>query len=414
MKTATIVSLLRNRNFLLYSVGNVLSLTGNWVQLVAVSWLIWEMTHSTAWLGIMAASQFAPIFLVGPYAGVLADRFERRKLVIFSNIGGLLCSLAMFLIYEAGTLTILVLFLLRAAQSVFVSLGQPARMAIVPKLAPPDQQTAAIALGTINFNLARLVGPLLSGVVVTAGGMGMAMLFNSISYLAFIFTLLGLRLPEDGLQSGRRRRNKSSWREAREGIAYACSNRVILTMIIMYGSVVLFARPVMQMLPAYVDKVFGQGMLGLSLLTSAAACGSLLGGLAMTRSQLPDSLMRVVLFSNISIALTAIGFASMSNFYAAMAFAVVLGAMIVVFGISAQSLVQHEVGDEARGRILSLWFMLHRGGPALGAFIFGFVAEFAGMVWPVVAGGVLVMLTSLALRHYRHRAVAADGFDLKT
>ncbi len=406
MKISTVRQLFGNRNFALFSVGNVLSLTGNWIQLVAVSWLIWELTSSTVWLGIVAASQFVPIFLVGPLGGVLADRLDRRRLILFSNGGGLFCALALFAIYTTGHLNVVIICIIRALQAAFQSLGQPARLAVVPRLVPSAQQTAAIAIGNISLHTARLLGPILSGVVVAFSGIGLAMLMNAVSFVVFISCIAAIRLPDLERKAPRSPdRRAGAFSEAIEGMACLGHNKAILMTVILAAVMVLFARPIMFMLPAYVDMVFAEGMAGLSILISMSAAGSILGGLSMARTRHSSGLMKVVLLSSLAIAAAAAAFALVREYWVAGAFLVVLGFMNVVFSVSSQSLVQHAVDEDTRGRVMSSWFMLNRGGPALGTFFFGIVADLIGLSWPIILGSGVVLMTVLLCLLYRRRVL---------
>ncbi|MCY3815261.1 MAG: MFS transporter [Gammaproteobacteria bacterium] len=406
MKISTVRQLFGNRNFALFSVGNVLSLTGNWIQLVAVSWLIWELTNSTVWLGIVAASQFVPIFLVGPLGGVLADRLDRRWLILFSNGGGLFCALALFVIYTTGHLNVVIICIIRALQAAFQSLGQPARLAMVPRLVPSAQQTAAIAIGNISLHTARLLGPILSGVIVAVSGIGLAMLVNALSFMVFISCIAAIRLPDLERKAPRSPdRRAGAFSEAIEGMAFLGHNKAILMTVILAAVMVLFARPIMFMLPAYVDMVFVEGMAGLSILISMSAAGSILGGLSMARTRHSSGLMKVVLLSSLAIAAAAAAFALVREYWVAGAFLVVLGFMNVVFSVSSQSLVQHAVDEDTRGRVMSSWFMLNRGGPALGTFFFGIVADLIGLSWPIILGSGVVLITVLLCLLYRRRVL---------
>lgn len=406
MKISTVRQLYGNRNFALFSAGNVLSLTGNWVQLVAVSWLIWELTNSTVWLGIVAASQFVPIFLVSPLGGVLADRLDRRRLILFSNGGGLLCALAMFAIYGTGHLNVVIICVIRALQALFQSLGQPAKLAVVPRLVPAEQQTAAIAIGNISLHMARLLGPILSGVVVAFSGIGLAMLVNALSFAVFISCIAAIRLPDMAGRSARPGgRRAGALNEAIEGVVYLGRNKAILMTVILAAVMVLFARPIMFMLPAYVGAVFDEGMAGLSILISMSAAGSILGGLSMARTQHSGGLVKVVLLSSLAIAAAATAFALVREYWVAGTFLVVLGFMNVVFSVSSQSLVQHAVDEDTRGRVMSSWFMLNRGGPALGTFFFGIVADLIGLSWPVILGSGVIVMTVLLCLLYRKRVL---------
>jgi len=251
-----------------------------------------------------------------------------------------------------------------------------------------------------------LLGPILSGVVVAFSGIGLAMLMNAVSFVVFISCIAAIRLPDLERKAPRSPdRRAGAFSEAIEGMACLGHNKAILMTVILAAVMVLFARPIMFMLPAYVDMVFAEGMAGLSILISMSAAGSILGGLSMARTRHSSGLMKVVLLSSLAIAAAAAAFALVREYWVAGAFLVVLGFMNVVFSVSSQSLVQHAVDEDTRGRVMSSWFMLNRGGPALGTFFFGIVADLIGLSWPIILGSGVVLMTVLLCLLYRRRVL---------
>ncbi|MBT77519.1 MAG: hypothetical protein CL798_04925, partial [Chromatiales bacterium] len=232
MHLSSFTSLFSNRNYAIFVSGNLISLTGNWVQIVAVAWLTWEMTGSTLWLGIMAMAQVVPFVLVTPWAGVLADRYERRKIIFLSQSGACLTALTLFALYELGILTIGILFVMKALLATCVAFGQPARMAMTPELVSRKDLGSAIAFGAVTFNIARFIGPAVAGLIIALGDVGLAFFINAGSFLALLLAVKMLKLADRKPVAVDKRR--SNLEQAWDGLLYAAHHRGISVVMSLY------------------------------------------------------------------------------------------------------------------------------------------------------------------------------------
>jgi MFS family permease len=392
LRVATLVGLLSQRRYAIYTAGNSLSLIGTWIHRLATAWLAWKLTHSPFWLGIVAASGFVPMLLVGPVGGVLADRYDQRWQIIFSQFGAFLLMLGLYGSYKAGLLDIGLLISFRVALTALVSLSQPARLALMPQLVGPEYMTAAISFGAVVFNLARFVGPGLAGLLIANGDFALAFLVNGISYLALVMAMLAIRLEPESRP--RRRSEARLLRDLGASVAYIAGHAGITRMFVLFAVVVIAGRPVSEMLPAFVGAVFGRGPDGLAILTTSMALGSIAGGLWSTERN-RQGLTRLAILSGGIYGICIGLFAFVPNFWVGTAIMTVASGLTVVNGVAAQTLVQTSVDPDMRGRVLSFWFVLSRGGPGLGALLLGSLSEWFGLAGPFAAGGALCLAASL-------------------
>jgi MFS family permease len=393
-----------NRNYAIYAAGNAVSLVGTWVQRVAVGWFAWELTHSGFWLGAVAFADLFPVVVVGPLAGVLADRIQRWKLVLACQIAALAQAGLLFVLAALGAIGVEGLVLLTFALGFIVGVHQPARLSFVPSLVPARDLATAVAISSVIFNLARFVGPAISGLVIVGFGIAPAFLLNALSYLAAIAALLALRLGPE--RPAERRAAGGVVREAHAGIRYAFRHPAIARLLSLSLAVSLFARPLLELLPAFADAAFAMGAGGLAALTSAAGLGALAAGLWLAQRGAVAGLSRIALASAFVSGLAAALFAAVPSFALALPAAAAAGFGMVASGISVQTLIQSCVEDAMRGRVLSLWGLIFRGAPALGAFAMGWLSGYVGLAPPPVAGGLLCAALALLAFRWRRRLVA--------
>lgn len=391
MRLAAIRSLLAERNYAIFMSCNAFSLIGTWVHRIAIAWLAWELTKSPFWIGVIAAAGFVPIFIVGPIGGVMADRFNQKRQIIASQFLAFLLMLALFVVYELGALNLWLLILFRILLTTLVSIAQPARLVLVPKLVSPQNLTAAVSFGALVFNLARLIGPGVAGILLVGGDFGLAFLLNGFSYLALCAGLFAIKVDTSAPPS--RKRKRSVFADIGESFSYIRRHEGIAAMFLLYAVCVIAGRPVSEMIPAFVDGVFDAGLGGVAFVTSAMALGSILGGLWSVRGN-ADGLTMITVAASAAYGLCIAIFAWMPHFYIAVAVLTIASAFSVIHGVSAQTLVQTAVEEGMRGRVLSLWFVLSRGGPALGAFAIGALSEVAGIVALFTLGGALCVLAA--------------------
>ena len=196
----------KNTTYGIYAAGNAVSLVGTWMQRISVSWLTWEMTHSGLWLGIMAFADFFPGLVVGPLAGVFADRTDQLTIVKFSQVVSLLQAMVLFALIAAHHLNIWGLVALTAFQGAVVAFNQPARLALVPSLVAESDLGFALAINSVIFNVARFIGPMVAGLVIVWSGVAASFAANAASYVVFLLALWWVRIDDTAAKASKRRK----------------------------------------------------------------------------------------------------------------------------------------------------------------------------------------------------------------
>ena len=387
-------SALRHKNYAIYLAGNTLSLHGLWVYRVALGWFAWQLSHSELWVGVVAFTQFAPAVVFGPIFGVLADRFDRKATSILVNSLSVINMLLLGLLTALEFIDIRVLALLSLMQGVLDGAHVPVRLSIVPNLVPRSQLESAIALTSVAFNLSRFVGPALAGPVIAVWGVGTAFVINGVSYLALIAAMVVVRLNPS---AGPRRERKHPWAELKEGARYVFSHTVVRALLFAVAAGSIFARGGLEMLPAFVDVVYGKGASALATLTSAIGGVAVVAGLLLTRRTAWMS-VKVVRAGIFVAGILIVAFAYASDFRLAVALVALLGAILTLCAIGSQILIQSSIEDEMRGRVGSFWAIIVMGGTSLGGLLVGAAAGTFGLQPAVAVSGMACTLMILASR----------------
>ncbi len=394
------IAIFRYRNFRLYMAGHGLSLVGLWLHRVAVGWLAWDLTGSGTWLGVIAMVDLAPAVVLGPIAGALADRFDRRRLAQLFQIVAMIQAVLLAALSFAGVLDIWLLAALTLALGVNQSFWQPARLALVPSLVPRADLATAIAVNAVVFNVARFLGPAAAGAIIVWAGVGWAFLANAVSYLAFIYALAVLSLPPPATAD----RRHGIFADMVQGIRYALRHPGISPLLLLLAAFAVLVRPVVELLPGFAEAVFARGAGGLAIMTSTMGAGALVAGLWLARRGGGD-LMGLVATAGSVGALVLFAFAATSWFAFALACLAVAAFCQTCMGVGGQTLLQSAIDDVMRGRVLSFYGMIFRGGPALGAVAMGTASEVTGLQVPV-ALGALIGVAACALAYRRRHALA--------
>ena len=397
-----ILRALRNPNYGLYASGNAISLIGTWMQRVAVGWLTWQLTESGAWLGAIAFADLFPTVLIGPLAGVAADRWDRLKALRAGQVLLMLQALLLFALTASGAITIWLLLALSLFLGIVAAFNQPARLALISSLVPRDDLPAAVATNSIIFNSARFLGPAAAGLIIVTGGIAAAFAVNAASYAFFIFVLSRIRLrpPEEP-----KPRRRGLFAEVAEGVAYVARHPGIGPLLLLLLAVSFGARPFVELLPGFAGAVFQAGAEGLAVMTSTVGLGAVTGGLWLAQRE-GRGLTTVVLTSPLVLAAALLVFVAGGSLWLALPALFAAGFAMVAGGVGTQTLLQLSVEGALRGRVMSLYGVIFRGGPALGALTMGALSEVVGLRWPL-AGGVLLAALACALLWLRRRRLAA-------
>jgi MFS family permease len=386
---------LRSGPFRLYLLGGFFGLLGMWTMRVVAAWLAWDLSGSAAWTGTVAFLSFAPTMVSGPFFGVVADRVDPRFGIAATQSIQATVAVALLALVLADALTLGALCAAALAIGVAASAYHPMRMSLAPRLAPRDALPQAIAMTAVNFNLTRMIGPMLGGWLLAHAGGETALTLAAVCYgpQILVMFLLPAQPPEardataptgviEDLAAGAR----YAWAEGRMREAMAIS-----------GAFALIGRGVLELLPAAADGVFHKGAAGLGMLAAAAGAGAMLSALHLARrgSETPGLMRMSRRAAYCGLALTAaLGFAP--NWPLALALTAGIGLCGTAVGIGTQSVVQIEAPDGLRGRLTSLWIVVGIGGAALGAVALGAAADLIGL-GPALAGGAALSAGLLLL-----------------
>lgn len=390
---AAVGRVLTYRNAQIFYGGSLLSWTGLWIQRIAVDWFAWQLTHSPAWVGVLAFCNLFPSVIISPIAGAIADRVDRQRM---TSVTQLLCGMEAVLLIgliESGHITVQLMATLEVLLGLLQAFQQPARQCLVPGLVPRSELTGAVALNSLTYNLARFIGPAISGPIVALWGVVPAIAVNAACYAATSASMPLLRLPPEvrrGHPSG-----SSVWAEALTGLSYVARHPGMGPLFLFAACMGLCLRSVPEMLSPFVAQLFGRGAGGLAIFSSTMGIAALMGGLLVAMRGRVAGLARVSVGAGTLLVVATAGFVATRSFEVAVMCIAVMGAATTMHGIAAQTLLQSSCSSAMLGRVISLWGMVVRAMPALGALIFGSVSELVGLRLPVLVAAGLAAGVSL-------------------
>jgi MFS family permease len=394
----------RNPNFGIYSAGSAVSLIGMWMERIAIGWLTWQLTESGFWLGVVAFADFFPVVLVAPIAGAVADRWDRLRILKASQAVLLVQASVLCALTATGHIDIAMIVVLTTIHGIVVAFNQPARLALVPSLVPQADVGPAVAINSVIFNLARFIGPIFAGLAIVWSGVAEAFAANALSYVVFLIALARIRIAPGEIMSAPAH---SFLADIRDGIRYTMTHPGIGALFVLLVAFGVGGRPLPELLPGFADEVFRAGAAGLSILASAIGGGAILGALWVGHRAHTSNLMAVTLAAALGSALTAIAAIVTDHLWFAVPAVVAYGFCSAAAGIASQTLVQLASDRNMRGRVMGLYGLIFRGGPAIGALSAGIISVQLGLRWPVFIGAVMVMAAWLWAYLRRDRIAAA-------
>lgn len=404
---------LRVRNYRLFASGQIVSLTGTWMQRVAQDWLVLDLSHNSGTaLGVVTALQFTPTLLLGLWGGVLADRYDKRRLLLVTQSTMGLLALVLGLLDASGVVTLWQVFALAALLGVSNAVDVPVRQAFVVEMVGQDELTNAVSLNSATFNSARIIGPAVAGLMINWVGTGPVFFVNAASVAAVLVGLVMMR-PAELYRAPVVARARG---QLREGIRYVRSRADLVVPMVLVFIVGTFGLNFQITLALMTKQVFGLGAGAYGMLSTSLAVGSLMGALMSTRRRNRPRLRMLVL------AATAFGLvetlAGVMPSYATLALMLVpAGATALTFTIAANSTVQMGSEPTMRGRVMALYLLCFLGGTPVGAPMIGALAEhFGARASLIVGGGVCAaaaLLVGLLLAHRRGVQVDQIAAELR-
>jgi MFS family permease len=380
---------MRHHSFRVYLVGHIPSVIGVWVTRVAIGWLAWQLTGSAFWLGVIAAADSLPVLLLGPFGGVLADRFDRRNISVVTQAALCVVSFILAILTFSGLITIWILFFLALFRGMTFAFWQPVRLSLMPNLVPREEIPIAIALNSSIFNTAQFIGPALASGLLALGGPGLAFSFAVFAAGIMVWALLAINVP---MSVDSRLEHGSIFTEMFEGMRYGLTHPGIAPMLLLLLLLGIGIRPLTELMPGFADIVYGLGVTGYSMMVSSVGVGAMCGAIWMLRQGNRGGITKIALMSGVFGGGAALLFALISWLPLALICLSILGFSMTSCGIATQQLIQLSVPDNMRGRVLSLFGMVFRSGPALGALLMGWIADTTGLSWPVAVGAAIGLL----------------------
>jgi len=375
----------RYRDFRLIWAGAFTSTTGTWMQNVAQSWLVLELTGSAFYLGLVSFLADLPILLFSLVGGVVADRMDRRKLLLGSQYIQMTCAFVLTALVLLDRVHINHILILAFIGGTGMSFGGPAYQALIPGLVGREDVPKAIALNSIQFNLARMVGPLIAGVAIAAGGMALCFGLNGISFLAVILSLYLIRANFVPQRTG-----DSVLKGLRDGFAYMKS-RGALWQLTVLGFVSTFCGiPLLTLLPVFAKDVFHLEATGFARMVATSGAGAIVGALLYAGLSHNKHRPTLVLWVQIAFALLLATFALSRVLALSYVVLFLTGACLISMFASITSLVQLGTSEEMRGRTMSIFMLAFRGGMPLGSLSVGFLAERFSPTTALLAASVLL------------------------
>ncbi|MFL6275519.1 MAG: MFS transporter [Blastocatellia bacterium] len=377
---------LRHRDFRLLWLAQLVSITGSQMQLIAINWHVYLLTHSPLALGLVGLVRVVPIILCSLIGGVVADAIDRKRLMIVTQVVMLASAAALAAITASGLDAVWPIYLLTAIASAAVAFDNPARHALMPTLVPAEDFANAVSLGMVAFNSAMIVGPALAGLLLAGHGPALIYLINGISFLAVILALLIMQTsgrPESGDQAA----VKVSFAALGEGLRFVWRTPIIVQTMTLDFIATFFASAT-ALLPIFAAEILQVGARGLGLLAAAPAVGSVITGLVMARAATFKRQGKLVLISIAIYGAATIVFGLSHWFWLSLVMLAITGAADTVSTVLRQTIRQLVTPNHLRGRMTSVNMIFFMGGPQLGEMEAGALAAVVGATLSVVTGGV--------------------------
>jgi MFS family permease len=368
-------------------------MTGTWVQLVAQSWLVYRLTGRATLLGVVGFAGQIPVFLLAPIAGALADRFERRRIIVVTQAISMVLAFALAALTLGGVVREWHIVALAAGLGIVNAFDIPARQSFLVEMVGREDLINAIGLNSSLFNGARMTGPAVAGVLVAAIGEGWCFLINGISFAAVIVALLAIRVPPFHAPP-----KSSTLERIREGFGFAARERPVRALLLMLAVLSLTGMPYMVLMPVFADRVLFGGPAAYGILMSAAGMGALAGAIALASRRDVSGLGGWVARAAVGFGSLLAVFSLSRSMWLSVLLLLPIGFSMMVQISSSNTLIQTMVPDALRGRVMSVYSLMFIGVAPLGALLAGWAADRIGAPRTVLIGGAACVVAAAVFR----------------
>ncbi len=390
---------LRHRNFRLFWFGQLISLIGTWMQSIGQAWLVLELTHSAWLLGVVGALQFLPVMLLSLFGGVLADRLPKRKVLLFTQSFAMLQASLLWILLATSQVHIWQVLVLATLLGLTNSLDMPTRQAFVVEMVGREDLPNAIALNSSLFNMARIVGPGLGGIIIAWLGIAPLFLLNALSFIAVIIGLALINMRDLYAQAKRPNvmqdaKKQGTWQSLREGLAYVARTPSVLLVIVVLGVISLFGINFNVVLPLFATDVLHVGPAGFGFISSAFGLGSLLSALWLAWGNNKPSI-RHLLIGAFAFCILEIFFAISHMYLLSLVLIAGVGFSQIAFAATSNTILQTVAPDHLRGRVMSVYMLVFAGSVPFGNLFTGGMAHLFGAPIALLIGAALSLIAAL-------------------
>jgi len=370
-----------------------ISLIGTWIQQVAQSWLVFHLTNSAFLLGVVGFLSSIPIFVLALFGGVLADRLNKRNILILTQTAFMLLAFALAILTQFKLVTPLQIMLIALLNGIVMAFDAPARQSVVVELVGKRHLFNAIALNSVAFNSSRIIGPAIAGILVATIGMSGCFYINGVSFLAVLVALWTIKINKGKNYY----QPKGAWEDLKEGLIFIKNHRLILALVSIVAIVSLFGVAHIILMPIFANDVLKVGIKGLGVLMSVSGCGALVGALLLARLGDFNYKGKFLSFSSFIFSLSLIAFALSKTYWLSLAAIFFVGGTSVTSVALVNTLLQTKVEDKFRGRVMGVFMITFAGFMPFGNLIAGSLAQGLGVSFAVSAGGSICFMFFLAI-----------------
>ena len=382
-----------HRNYRLYWFGNLASLIGTWMQNIATGWLVLTLTNSPFFVGLNSTLAWLPAWIVSLPAGAMADRFDKRKLMIGTQSVLAVFALALAVLYWTGVLTIYHVLVISCLSGFAATLNAPIAQSLIPDLVERKNVLNAVALNSAMFNSARIIGPSIAGILIGTIGPGGCFGINSASFLAIIVALWLIRLPPPKPHGS----EESVGQRIMTGLRFVMGHKEIRTLVIMMAVFSSFGIVYLPLMPVFARDVFHSGARGYGVMMTCIGIGAVVGGLTLATVSRTRHKGRILVFGTLSLGILIIVFSFIRDFRLALPVIVLIGFCQTSIASLTNTLVQTLAPDHIRGRALSVYMLAFNGMFPVGSFVGGAIAQRFGAPAATLVGGCAVLVSLAAV-----------------
>lgn len=380
----------KHKNYQLYFLGQLVSLIGTWLQTVAQGILVFNLTHSALWVGIIFALNSIPVTLFVLFGGVIVDRFSKKKILIFTQVGSLTLAFILGILVITGVVNVIHIAILTVLLGFINAIDMPARQAFMSEIVDKEDLSSSIALNAGMFNAARVIGPLIAGILIGLIGEGGAFIVNALSFIPPIITLLYI-IPKEHKITG----HSHPITAIKEGVSYSYKHPIIRDLMIFAGLNGIFGWSYVTILPVIGENVFHLNPFQLSFLYAAGGGGAILGTILVSAFSHKIRPSQFILGGLTLFSIALIAFSLTSNLILGIIFLFFSGLGLVTHFSMMNTTIQHMSPPHIMGRVLSVYTFMFLGLSPLGSFEIGFVADHLGSPMALRISGIIMLVFAL-------------------